>query len=260
MKKARVAVAVLSLSVFGPSVSAQSYVTGTALYRERIALPADAILEVTLEDVSRADAKADVISRVTLNDLGQPPFAFKIGYDPARINPRMRYAVRARITQAGRLLFITDQSYPVLTSGGGSTVSMVLRQVPHERAPYFGNWRVTSYKIPGISAMTSKQAAAWVGTAATYRQDLASFGRSSCANPSYESRSVSAEQFTEDYRVTPKALGVEGGSLTLVTVTCRPTEWTNRGSLLIVKSPNALLTTWDGVFFELARRVVDDLH
>lgn len=33
---------------------------GTATYRERIALPPDAIFEVVLQDVSRADAPADV--------------------------------------------------------------------------------------------------------------------------------------------------------------------------------------------------------
>src|SRR3990172_1248087 len=40
---------------------AASAVTGTASYRERIALPPDAVFEATLEDVSRADAPAEVI-------------------------------------------------------------------------------------------------------------------------------------------------------------------------------------------------------
>jgi hypothetical protein len=37
-------------------------------------------------------------------------------------------------------------------------------------------------------------------------------------------------------------------------VTC-PAAWTNRGSVLIVKSPDGLLTMWDGAFFELQRRL-----
>ncbi len=127
----RIGVALVCVIASAGSVaSAQSYVTGTAFYRERIALPAEAVLEVTLEDISRADAKADVVGRVTLQNPGQPPFAFKIEYDPARIDQRNRYAVRARITQSGRLLFTTDQSYLVLSSGAGSTVSMLLRMVP----------------------------------------------------------------------------------------------------------------------------------
>src|SRR6188768_2941949 len=39
-------------------------VRGTATYREKIAMPSDAVFEATLEDVSRADAPAEVISRI----------------------------------------------------------------------------------------------------------------------------------------------------------------------------------------------------
>lgn len=42
----------------------QAAVTGTATYRERIALPPGAVLEVTLEDVSRAGAPAEAIGSV----------------------------------------------------------------------------------------------------------------------------------------------------------------------------------------------------
>jgi META domain/Type III secretion system lipoprotein chaperone (YscW) len=43
--------------------------TGTATYRERIALPPDAVFEATLEDVSRADTPAEVVSMATLNRM-----------------------------------------------------------------------------------------------------------------------------------------------------------------------------------------------
>jgi hypothetical protein len=41
-------------------------VKGTASYRERIALPPDAVFEATLEDVSKADARAEVIGRARI--------------------------------------------------------------------------------------------------------------------------------------------------------------------------------------------------
>ena len=116
--------------LLGCSASAQEMkvVTGTAAYPERIALPPDAVLEATLEDVSRADAPADVIGRTRLERPGQPPFQFSIQYDPARIVENHLYSVRARITVRDDFWFVTDRAYPVLTRGRGSQVSMMLRR------------------------------------------------------------------------------------------------------------------------------------
>ena len=61
----------------------EARLTGTATYRERIALPADAVFEATLEDVTRADAPAEVIGRTRMDSPGNPPFKFEIAYDPA---------------------------------------------------------------------------------------------------------------------------------------------------------------------------------
>lgn len=84
--------------------------TGTALYRERIALPPDARLSVQISDVSLMDAPAPVIAQTEAATEGrQVPLAFSLTYDPTRIQARGRYSVSARITDgAGRLIWITD--------------------------------------------------------------------------------------------------------------------------------------------------------
>jgi len=114
-------------------------VKGTASYRERMALPPAAVLEATLEDISRADARAEVLGSVRMENPGSPPFHFEIAYDPARIQANHSYAVRARITVEGRLLFTTDQVYPVLTRAQGQEVELLLRRTgggpPASRAP-----------------------------------------------------------------------------------------------------------------------------
>lgn len=92
-------------------------VSGTAIYRERIALPPDATFEATLEDVSRAGAPSQVIGRVRLEPAGQPPFRFVIAYDANVIQSGHRYAIRARVTQSSRLLFTTDQHYELPADG-----------------------------------------------------------------------------------------------------------------------------------------------
>jgi copper homeostasis protein (lipoprotein) len=103
-------------------------VQGTALYREGMTLPPAAVLEAILEDISRADARAETLGRVHIENPGSPPFSFEITYDPARIQANHSYAVRARITVDGRLLFTTDQVYPVLTRGHGDEVELLLRR------------------------------------------------------------------------------------------------------------------------------------
>ena len=90
-------VVIVAVIVLGHGVSAQSFVTGQALYRERM-LPPGAVFVATLEDVSRVGGKSEELGRVTLDNPGQPPFTFRIAYDVARIDQRSRYSVRARIT------------------------------------------------------------------------------------------------------------------------------------------------------------------
>lgn len=106
---------VIALSLIGRHTAfAASTITGTATYRERIALPPAAVFEATLEDISRADAPATVLGRTRIESPGNPPIRFGIDFDPAAIEARHRYAVRARITLDGKLMFTTDTVKPVL--------------------------------------------------------------------------------------------------------------------------------------------------
>jgi putative lipoprotein len=104
-------------------------VRGEATYRERTAVPPGAQLEVLLLDVSRADAPSQTISGVTLTDVAQPPYPFEIAYRPDQIVSSHQYVVRAQLTHEGRLLFTTDQAYPVITRGHPSEVKLVLKRV-----------------------------------------------------------------------------------------------------------------------------------
>ena len=104
-------------------------VRGEITYRERIAVPPGAQLEVLLLDVSRADAPSETIGGVTLSDIGQPPYTFEIAYRPEQIIASHTYVVRARLMHEGRLLFTTDQAYPVITRGHPNEVQLMLKRV-----------------------------------------------------------------------------------------------------------------------------------
>ena len=106
--------------------------TGTVTYRERIALLPGSVVRVTLQDVSRADAPAEVVDSQTVTTSGENvPIPFTLTYDPMQIDPRHRYTVRAEIRDgAGGLLWTSDTAYSVLTGGAPSdAVDILVRRV-----------------------------------------------------------------------------------------------------------------------------------
>lgn len=124
----------LSASTSSPSQNKTSKLRGTATYRERMALPANAEFEAVLEDVSTPNAPAAVIGRTRIEHPGNPPIPFEITYDPARINPSHGYAVQAQIVADGNSFFSSDR-YPVLGKGQTNQLTLLLRRAHGSAAP-----------------------------------------------------------------------------------------------------------------------------
>ncbi len=104
--------------------------TGTATYRERIALPPDAVVTVRLQDVSRQDVAAETLAEQTIEMQGkQVPVAFELTYDPADIVPSHRYSVRAEIRSGGRLMFASSSAAPVFAEGAPTELELLLTRV-----------------------------------------------------------------------------------------------------------------------------------
>ncbi len=113
--------------VVGAQVPQENSVTGTITYRERLALTPGATLVVQLRDVSLQDTASILIAEQVIPNPGQVPIAFKIEYDKDNINPRNTYSISARIRESdGRLAFINDTAYEVITRGKPNKVDMVL--------------------------------------------------------------------------------------------------------------------------------------
>lgn len=116
-------------------------ITGVVLYRQRVALPPDAIVEVTLEDVWPANAPAKPIARQRIPTGGkQIPIPFNLFYQTSVIMPEHHYQIRARIEQGGRPLFVSTRPYPVFNSGEGpGNVEIMVDQVPVSSGQHSGN-------------------------------------------------------------------------------------------------------------------------
>ncbi|MCX7063437.1 MAG: YbaY family lipoprotein [Proteobacteria bacterium] len=106
----------------------EAFIAGNAYCPECSEVPPDAVFDAILEDISRADVAATELGRAHLEPAGKPPFRFEISYDPSSIDARHSYAVRARVTRASELLFVSDTVYPVLTRGARNEVNILLHR------------------------------------------------------------------------------------------------------------------------------------
>lgn len=105
-------------------------VSGSASYKQRIALPADAVLTVRVEDVSLADARAKLLAETSEAFAGrQVPIRFLLKVPSKAIDARFTYSLRASIKSGNDLLFTTTSSYPVLTRGAANQVDLMLDAV-----------------------------------------------------------------------------------------------------------------------------------
>ena len=88
-------------------------VEGEVFYLQRMALPPTATLQVTLQDVSLADAPAQTLASQSGPIKGQVPLPFHLTYDQKQVKPGHTYSVSARIEVEGKLLMISTERYTV---------------------------------------------------------------------------------------------------------------------------------------------------
>jgi len=100
-------------SLSGCQTSPQNtQIVGQVLYKQRIALPADSVIQIQLQDVSLQDVKAEILAEYEISPVtGVTPFEFVIPTEAFKTGHR--YAISARITVDDELWFINTQSYPV---------------------------------------------------------------------------------------------------------------------------------------------------
>lgn len=119
-----------TITIDGVPQPANETITGTVSYLPRIALPPDAIVEVSLVDVSRADAPAITLSSQKIVTGGrQVPFPFTLLYDPEQISPGLSYAIQSRITVGGDLKFVTMTQFPVITNGHPTDIEVQVEPI-----------------------------------------------------------------------------------------------------------------------------------
>lgn len=128
----RLALAACSSTGGNPPVAAPSgVVKGTVTYRERIALPPDAVVDLWIVDASPGIVIAAIFGEVSVPTEGrQVPIPFELRYDPTRVVPDHDYQIKAVIRAGGRTLFETQEKHPVITKGAPSELELMMLPAP----------------------------------------------------------------------------------------------------------------------------------
>ena len=110
-----------SLSAYAADVK----LSGSAFYRERIALPPDATLLVELMDLAKPKA---ALGTAIVTPAGQVPIAFYLVVDSSKFSNGDAYAIRARIEVDGSIWFTDAEPIPVDPTKAGEPFSILLVQ------------------------------------------------------------------------------------------------------------------------------------
>ncbi|AQS36247.1 hypothetical protein Sps_01058 [Shewanella psychrophila] len=114
-------------------VTAMKTLDINVIYLDRRMLPPNAVLEVTLEDISKADAASDVIATQSVKGIGTPPYAVSIEYDASKIQDRNRYSLRATIKVEDSLIFTSTTSIDPFAEGQTKPIEIKVDRVAHAK-------------------------------------------------------------------------------------------------------------------------------
>jgi putative lipoprotein len=120
-----------SVQVTQPISENQPQVSVNLQSLQRMALPAGAVLTVTLSDVAVTDGSARVIAQQVMRTEGrQVPFNLTLSYHPQDVLPASKLIVSAVVSVNGRNWLVTDKFKEVVTHQQGNQAELQLVPVP----------------------------------------------------------------------------------------------------------------------------------
>jgi len=106
-------------------------ILGRVTPRAPVDLPANAVLEVQVADVTRPNAAPLVVARRLYMPLGAPPWSFALRADGvAALDPAHAYAVQARVLVHGKPVLVSKRRTLVNPARLADTLDVVVEPVP----------------------------------------------------------------------------------------------------------------------------------
>lgn len=104
-----------------------SVINGQVVIQQRVILPENAVVTVTLADTSIAELPALILSQKYYDTHGkQSPFPFELSYQKDEIRPNAHLAVRATVSVDGDLWFISNVESVVINNGVTHDIELLL--------------------------------------------------------------------------------------------------------------------------------------
>jgi len=214
-----------------PALAAPRTLSGTVTYRERIALPPGAVVEVSLLDVSLADAPSRTIARTRIAARRQVPIPYRLRFNDAVIRPGHRYALRAEIRVRNQLWFTTTEHHAALVPGASGDITVQRVAPPAEVGGPTGSWLVQNLrgrplpvgirptlKIESNGSVSAHSGCNGMGGQATIQGQRISFGplvgtMMACPEPrmQVENQFRAALEAKRRWRIERGALSLLGG-------------------------------------------------
>lgn len=150
------ALALAALFALAAEAASAAAITGLVWPGARIPPGADATVIVELIDVSRADARGQVVAATRVAPRGRLRVPFRLDYDASALHPRFRYVLSARLVVDGRLAALTTAPARISAERPPRRMALRLTPVAGGRPPVaerpagdlVGQWVIES--IPGV--------------------------------------------------------------------------------------------------------------
>jgi putative lipoprotein len=103
-------------------------VSGNVVYSERVALPADALVRISLVETPAIGPDAVLVEQVIATRGRQVPIPFELRYDVSTVDSTRTYGIVATVTVGGEIQFDSGSPTVVITQGNPSKVDVVVKQ------------------------------------------------------------------------------------------------------------------------------------
>lgn len=176
----------IALSVFAnlaptATLASDILISGSVFYRERMALPENAALNVDLVDL--AQASGEPVSSTEVHPTGQVPIGFGLSVPADRIEPGKSYGLTARIAVDGATWFASVEPTPIDPENLAAPVSVMVSRVSEEPgSPDAGSSEPVKGVVWHLIGLGDKDADPGVTTTLTFHRDGSVSGNGGCNN------------------------------------------------------------------------------
>lgn len=124
----------LAVSFVAPAAAAMVTISGEVTYRERVALPPNASLRISLVDLTAPGTPTKVSAEAAIGTPGQVPLVFALNFDDRVVNATHQHALVAEISSGLEVVFRNAEPYPLDPLAAPETPIVIITSIVANQA------------------------------------------------------------------------------------------------------------------------------